>query len=71
MGTWNTMTTGGVVMAEHKLRTSRADRFAWMTDEAAGSRTRKSNTSSGRHLVVRFAGVVAALGAMLLAGLPR
>jgi len=68
MGTWNTMTTGDVVMTEHKQRTSKANRLAWMTDQTAEERKKKPASVSSGQLVVRFAGVVAALGGMLLAG---
>lgn len=68
MGTWNTTTTGDVVMMEHKRRTARVDRLAWMTDKSPAEPSRTSIPTVSGQLVVRFAGVVAALGGMLLAG---
>jgi hypothetical protein len=67
MGTWNT-TMGDVVFIEHKQRTARTNRFAWMIDEATEARTARTTASAGRQLVTRVAGVVAALSGMLLAG---
>jgi hypothetical protein len=62
------MTAGDVVMTEHMQRTAKADRLGWMTDQPAKERRRTSIPVSSGQLVVRFAGVVAALGGMLLAG---
>jgi hypothetical protein len=67
MTTWNT-TTADVAFIEHKQRTARADRLGWMIDEAAEPRVAKRTASVRWNLVTRVAGVVAALGGVLLAG---
>ena len=70
MGTWNT-TTGDVAFVEHKRRTARGNRLAWMIDEAAGARPARPPGSARWQLVTRVAGVVAALGGVLLTGALR
>ena len=67
MVTYN-RTAGDVAFTEYKQRTSRADRFGWMIDEVTGTRPANRSASARWHLVTRVAGVVAALGGVLLAG---